>query len=161
MLSQLLYNQPDLRPPVLRALKVLIDSNTILAAQDKDRIQKYPALSREDAISQDLAKKNVSFLREQAESWLAVLFNVFGSVNRETRGMVGEAISAWASVAEEKVGSPIVLKGLHCAFSLRASFEALTFNIRVGRCPGLRKGAPIVKTESYQTSTCPRRYRGR
>ncbi|KAI0320923.1 ribosomal RNA-processing protein 12 [Amylostereum chailletii] len=102
LISQLLYNQLELRPPVLRALKILVDSNTVLASGDKAQIKKFPALTRVDVISVDLAARNVEFLRAQAESWLAVLFNVFGSVNREARGMVGDVISVWAAVAGEQ-----------------------------------------------------------
>ncbi|KAG5221477.1 armadillo-type protein [Salix suchowensis] len=35
LLSQLLYSQPELRPSILRALKVIIDSNVVAAASDK------------------------------------------------------------------------------------------------------------------------------
>lgn len=54
-------------------------------------------------ISADEAAQNVTFLRSQAESWLAVLFNVFGSVNRDSRGMVGDVISVWAGIAGDQV----------------------------------------------------------
>lgn len=56
-----------------------------------------------DAISPEAAEMNVAFLRTQAESWLAVFFNVFGSVGRDGRGMVGDVISAWAAIAGEEV----------------------------------------------------------
>lgn len=56
-----------------------------------------------DAISPEDAARNVAFLRTQAESWLAVFFNVFGSVGRDGRGMVGDVISAWAAIAGEQV----------------------------------------------------------
>lgn len=61
-----------------------------------------------DAILPDLSAKNAAFLRTQAESWLAVLFNVFGSVGRDGRGMVGDVISAWAAIAGEQVHSPYI-----------------------------------------------------
>lgn len=61
-----------------------------------------------DAISADAAAQNLEFLRGQAESWLAVLFNVFGSVSRDARGMVGDVISAWASIAGEQVSATII-----------------------------------------------------
>ncbi|KAI0051816.1 NUC173-domain-containing protein [Auriscalpium vulgare] len=102
LLSQILYNQPELRPPVLRALKILVDSNTALASGDKTLIAKLPATCRLDGISADAASQNLAFLQAQAESWLAVLFNVFGSVSRDARGMVGDVISAWAGVAGEQ-----------------------------------------------------------
>jgi ribosomal RNA-processing protein 12 len=47
--------------------------------------------------------KNVKFLETYIESWLAVLFNVFSSMERDNRGMVGDVISVWASIADRKV----------------------------------------------------------
>ena len=90
LLSQLLYSQPELRPSVLKALKVIVDSSVSPST---------------DAISPESAAQNVAFLRTQAESWLAVLFNVFGSVGRDGRGMVGDVISVWAAIAGEQVRS--------------------------------------------------------
>ncbi|KAI5117784.1 hypothetical protein M0805_000427 [Coniferiporia weirii] len=94
MLSQLLYSQSELRPPVLRALKVVVESNAKVAegASDDDP----------DALSADEIAQNCAFLRTQAESWFAVLFNMFGSIGRDAQGMVGEVISAWAAIADEK-----------------------------------------------------------
>ncbi|KAH9986533.1 NUC173-domain-containing protein [Russula compacta] len=99
MLSQILYTQVELRPFVLRALNVIVDSNVAIASQDPSLLEKLPSVVRADSISQEQAAKNVDFLRSQAESWLAVLFNVFGSVDREVRGMVGEVITAWLGIA--------------------------------------------------------------
>lgn len=81
----------------------MVESNKTLASADQNFIAKYPALNRPDTISTEEAALNLDFLRGQAESWLAVLFNVFGSVNREARGMVGDVISAWAGIASEQV----------------------------------------------------------
>ncbi|KAI9509733.1 NUC173-domain-containing protein [Russula earlei] len=99
MLSQVLYTQVELRSFVLRALNVLVDSNLAIASQDPSLLEKLPSGVRTDSISQEQAAKNVDFLRSQAESWLAVLFNVFGSVNREARGAVGDVITAWLGIA--------------------------------------------------------------
>ncbi|KAF9501928.1 ribosomal RNA-processing protein 12 [Pleurotus eryngii] len=97
LLSQLLYSQPELRPSILRALKVIIDSNVVAAASDK------PASADGSIIiTAAEAAANVTFLRAQVESWLAVLFNVFGSVEPDVRGMVGDVISAWTSIADEQ-----------------------------------------------------------
>ena len=112
MLSQILYSQVELRSFVLRALKVLVDSNMAIASQDQVLLENLPAAVRADTISQEQAAKNVNFLRSQAESWLAVLFNVFGSVDREARGMVGEVIAAWLGIAGEVVCSPSYIAGL-------------------------------------------------
>jgi ribosomal RNA-processing protein 12 len=103
MLSQILYTQVELRPFVLRALKVLVDSNVAVASQDQILLEKLPATVRVDPISQEQAAKNVDFLRSQAESWLAVIFNIFGNVDREARGMVGEVIAAWLNIAGDAV----------------------------------------------------------
>lgn len=109
MLSQILYTQVELRSFVLRALSVLVDSNAAIASQDPSLLEKLPLAVRMDSISQDLAVKNVDFLRNQAESWLAVLFNVFGSVGREAQGMVGEVITSWLGIAQDAVRFPIIL----------------------------------------------------
>lgn len=108
MLSQILYTQVELRPFVLKALKVLVESNVAIASQDQARLENLPAAVRADTISQEQAVENVGFLRNQAESWLAVLFNVFGSADREARGMVGEVIAAWLSIAGDSVRFPLV-----------------------------------------------------
>ena len=103
LLSQLLYNQPELRPAVLRALRIMVDSNVTLASEDLDKIAKFPESVRVDTISTVEARANIDFLRSQAESWLAVLFNVFGSVGRDNQHIVGEVISSWIAIADAKV----------------------------------------------------------
>jgi ribosomal RNA-processing protein 12 len=96
ILSQLLYSQPELRPAVLRALKIIVDSNVRLAASN-------PPATSVNSLSPEEAAQNVAFLSSQAESWLAVLFNVFSSVDSDGRSAVGEIISAWAKIAGEEV----------------------------------------------------------
>ncbi|KAJ3537295.1 hypothetical protein NMY22_g5649 [Coprinellus aureogranulatus] len=95
LLSQVLYSQGDLRPAILRALKIIVDSNKAIAEGNFD---KCPTAT----ISTEDAKGNLEYLRTQGESWLAVLFNVFGSVDRDSRGMVGEVVTSWASVCGEQ-----------------------------------------------------------
>ncbi|CAL1707164.1 unnamed protein product [Somion occarium] len=102
LLSQLLYSQPNLRPAVLKALRLMVESNVAIASGDGERLAKLPEGARADPISQEAASANVAFLRTQCESWLAVLFNVFTSVGRDGQGMVGDVIRAWASIADEK-----------------------------------------------------------
>ncbi|KAJ6587164.1 armadillo-type protein [Mycena vulgaris] len=97
LLSGLLYGQPELRPAVLRALKVMVDSNVAVASGVVD-----PASTNPSRLSPAQATQNIEYLRTQAESWLAVLFNVFGSVGRDSRGIVGEVITAWAAIAGEQ-----------------------------------------------------------
>lgn len=76
----------------------MIDSNLVLAEATEEEIASSTAL-----ISQQEAKDNVAFLRTQVESWLAVLFNVYGSVGRDSRGLIGEAIVSWVSIAGPQV----------------------------------------------------------
>ncbi|KAF5370856.1 hypothetical protein D9758_001883 [Tetrapyrgos nigripes] len=94
LLSQLLYSQPDLRLAVLRGLKAMVDSNVSIAEGNEEATN--PA-----KIDAQKASHNVDFLRTQAESWLAVYFNVFGSVGRDSRGIVGDIIISWAGITPE------------------------------------------------------------
>ncbi|KAF6760152.1 ribosomal RNA-processing protein 12 [Ephemerocybe angulata] len=95
LLSQVLYSQAELRPAILRALKVIVDSTKAIAEGD---FEKCPTTT----ITVEDARVNLDFLRTQGESWLAVLFNVFGSVDKNARGMVGDVITSWASVCGEQ-----------------------------------------------------------
>lgn len=96
-MSQLLYGQLELRPAVLKALKVLVDSNVAIVDGEADK-KDNPA-----GISQEQAKENIAFLQSHSESWLAVFFNVFGTVNRDNRNTVGDVITSWASIAGQQV----------------------------------------------------------
>lgn len=80
---------------MLKAMKVLVDSNVLLATSFTE--------ATPQSITQQQATENVEFLRTQAESWMAVFFNVFGTVGRDSRGMVGDVISSWVSISGEKV----------------------------------------------------------
>ena len=103
LLSQLLYSQPELRPSVLKALRVLVEANVALASGEESQLAKLPEAARDAPISQAAAAENVAFLRTQVESWLAVLFNVFSSVGSDGRGPVADVITAWVSIADAKV----------------------------------------------------------
>ena len=63
----------------------------------------YSVDDDQKSISPSEASKNVAFLQTQAESWLAVLFNVFGNVPHDGRGMIGEVIGSWIAIAGEEV----------------------------------------------------------
>lgn len=104
LISQLLYTQTDLRPAVLKALKVMVESNVALSTPTDTEDSSYKLTSK---ISKEEATANLAFLRTQAESWLAVLFNVFSSVNKNSRGMVSDVISVWASITGQQVSSTI------------------------------------------------------
>ena len=97
LLSQLLYGQPELRPAILKALKVMVDVNLTVSTSIAEDIATSGGLTPQEA------HENLEFLRTQTESWLAVLFNVYGSVARDFRGMIGEVISSWVVITGEQV----------------------------------------------------------
>ena len=76
----------------------MVDLNAVLANSIEDET---PALST--IISQGNAQENLAYLRTQVESWLAVLFNVYGSVNRDSRALIGDVINSWALIAGDEV----------------------------------------------------------
>lgn len=98
LLSQLLYGVPDLRTSILKALKIMVDSNVAIANATEE-----PESTASSSLTREEAQQNVDFLRTQVESWLAVLFNVYGSVGRDSRGLIGEVITSWASIAGPQV----------------------------------------------------------
>jgi ribosomal RNA-processing protein 12 len=80
----------------------MVDLNAALAISiDEDAAALSKTLSQEDA------HENLAYLRTQVESWLAVLFNVYGSVNRDSRALIGDVINSWASIADDKVSQSI------------------------------------------------------
>lgn len=113
LLSQLIYSQEELRPAILKALKTMVDSNVALASGSDESERS----SRIEHISKKAAQENVAFLKTQADSWLAVLFNVFGTVDREVRGKIGDVIRVWASIAKPEV----------CSFATCCLLRAHTF----------------------------------
>ncbi|KAK3387694.1 NUC173 domain-containing protein [Podospora didyma] len=94
MLSNLLYEQVDLRLDVCRALKTLIESNqTVATAPDDDDLLLQSRLSKEDA------QKNLDYLGNTfAADFLAVLFNVYSTTLPQKRGPVLQTINAFLSV---------------------------------------------------------------
>jgi ribosomal RNA-processing protein 12 len=101
LLSQLLYTQPLLRPPILRALSTLVTSIQTLSRSSAPSEELLASFG----VDQADAAQSVAYLKGFAGEMLAVLFNVFSSVAREQRGMVGDVIGQWLSIMSEKVGS--------------------------------------------------------
>jgi len=99
-----LYSETELRPAILKALKVLVESNQL--STDGTQMPMIEGITSEERAS------NIAFLKTQAESWLAVLLNVFGSVNRDSKGMVSDVISLWASIADQSVSISTTVS--HC-----------------------------------------------
>lgn len=80
-----------------------MDSNVSLASEGGESEKPSFTLSHVEHISRPATRENVAFLKTQAESWLAVLFNVFGTVERDDRGKIGDVIRVWAGIAEPEV----------------------------------------------------------
>ena len=93
----------ELRPAILKALKTMVDSNISLASEDSEGEKSPFVQSHIGHISRSAAQENVAFLRMQADSWLAILFNVFGTVERDDRGKIGDVIKVWAGIAKPEV----------------------------------------------------------
>lgn len=111
ILSQILYNQPELRVLVLRGLKVLVESNLAVVSKDPSDVNEPSKhLTLTGCITHEEAAENIAFLKSQVESWFAVLFNVFSSVASDTRGVVGDVISVWAHIADPREISKAYLK---------------------------------------------------
>ncbi|KDQ57624.1 hypothetical protein JAAARDRAFT_35316 [Jaapia argillacea MUCL 33604] len=152
LLSQVVYTQSELRPPVLKALKVIVDSNVALASPgDAEANAKLPAAARVDAISEDAARQNVAFLRNQAESWLPVLFNLFGSAERDEKGAVGDVISAWAALA----GETEVTKAYAKVFDLFKQHLAKSRNRPAGNPMGDDSASVTATTQDLLTLLLP------
>ena len=126
-----MYHEPTLRPAILRGLKAIVEGNTSLLNVDDPINQTNDGTLTEDVgdrefgpepsengkqghpikgnaeyrplITRDQAKENIAYLNSQAKSWLAVLFNVFTSMEKESRAMVGAVISVWAGISSELV----------------------------------------------------------
>jgi hypothetical protein len=88
----------------------MVDSNVTLSSQQGDQKDGNLVFS---VISSEEAKKNVEFLKTQSESWLAVLFNIFGSVDRDDRAMIGDVISAWISITGDQASLDTSLFTVH------------------------------------------------
>ena len=93
----------------------MVESNKTLASlplesdADMEGQVKRPSLPVHfQVIPREVAEKNLAFLRSQADSWFAVLFNVFGSFEKESRGMVGEVIATWATITKDNVRASLL-----------------------------------------------------
>ncbi|KZO92603.1 NUC173-domain-containing protein [Calocera viscosa TUFC12733] len=99
VLTQVLYQQPNMRSSVLRGLQRLVERNSSLAASAGPPEE----LKNSFAMDQEDAKANVEFLRGMAGNLLSVFFNVFGSAERDARGLVGDVISTYFKIADLKI----------------------------------------------------------
>lgn len=86
--------------PILKGLKLLVESNLAITSGDDVMESDGEKTIPKRLITQQEAAENVAFLKSQVESWFAVFFNVFSSVEGDSRGIVGDVIRTWASLAD-------------------------------------------------------------
>lgn len=98
LLSNVLYQQTDLRVDVCRALQNLVESNQAVLESDLDAEQ----LQVEHRITRDDAQANINHLASLANNLLAVLFNVYSQTLPQSRAYILQCINAYLSVAPEK-----------------------------------------------------------
>lgn len=97
MTSNLLYQQPQLRKDLCKALQTLVESNQALASMDGE----------EDLVAQGMvtradAEKNLAHLAGLAGNLLAVLFNVYSETLPQYRGIILQCINAYLSITPEQ-----------------------------------------------------------
>ena len=82
---------------------MLVESNLAIASEMPSDMESGVGHSTvKGSATPEEAAKNVICLKSQVESWFAVFFNVFSSVDSDCRGVVGDVIGAWANLAEAK-----------------------------------------------------------
>lgn len=97
MISNLLYQQHDLRVDLCRGLQNLVQSNQALLASDlSDEI-----LRLERRITRADAEANLAHLSTLANNLLAVLFNVYSQVLPQSRAYILQCINAYLSITAQ------------------------------------------------------------
>lgn len=96
MLSNLLYQQPQLRTDICKALQSLVETNKAIAGLDGDE-----NLVEQSRVAKDDAQKNIEHLAGFAGNMLAVLFNVYSQTLPHNRGNLLQCINAYLSITPE------------------------------------------------------------
>ena len=94
MVSNLLYQQIDLRSDICRALQTLVESNKAIVG-----IETGDDLVLQSRISKAAAQKNLDHLSTFAPNLLAVLFNAYSETLPQYRGHILRCINAYLSIA--------------------------------------------------------------
>ena len=93
MVANLLYQQPQLRTDLCRAMQNVVESNqAVLSLQGEEDMLAQGRISRADA------QKNLDHLATFASNFLAVLFNVYGQTLPQYRGLILRCINAYLSI---------------------------------------------------------------
>jgi len=97
LISNLLYQQVELRTDLCHSLQNLVDSNKVLltlTGQEAELLQ--------SRVSVDTAQKNLDYLATFAGNLLAVLFNVYTQTLPQYRGPILQCINVYLSITPEK-----------------------------------------------------------
>jgi ribosomal RNA-processing protein 12 len=94
LLSNLLYQQVNLRLDICRALKILVESNQAIASIEDEEED----LVLQSRITKAVAKSNLEYLGDLAGNMLAVLFNVYTQTLPQSRGPILQTINVFLSV---------------------------------------------------------------
>ena len=100
LLSNLLYQQTELRTNICRALMNLVESNRAISTADEDE-----DLALHSRVSKQQAEKNLEYLAGFAANLLAVLFNVYSQTLPNYRGVILQCINAYLSITPEQVSN--------------------------------------------------------
>ena len=101
LLANLLYQKPELRPDICKALQILVETSKEIVTADTSE-EKAILLRR---VSRSDAEKNINHLAGLAGNFLAVLFNVYSQTLPQYRGYILQCINAYLSITPEAVGS--------------------------------------------------------
>ena len=93
MLSNLLYQQPNLRTDICKALQNVVETNKAIAELEDDQ-----NLIQQGRVTKAEAQQNLSHLARLASNLLAVLFNVYSQTLPHNRGNLLQCINAFLSV---------------------------------------------------------------
>jgi hypothetical protein len=161
LLTNLLYTQPLLLSPLLRALSQLVQSTQRLATSATTPEE----LRKQFGIDQAQATANIAYLKTLAKDMVSVLLNVFSKLPRDQRGQVGEVISAWVGIMSEAVSRDCGLA--EARLTRRTSSRCTKPSRRI--CPAhSRRRSPLRQARaprvtrcstcsSSSSRTCPRR----
>jgi len=97
LVSNLLYQQPQLRTDICRALQNLVDTNRAIAGVEQDE-----NLIQQGRVTKADAQRNLEHLAGFAGNLLAVLFNVYSQTLPHNRGNLLQCINAYLSVTPEQ-----------------------------------------------------------
>lgn len=96
MLSNLLYQQPQMRTDICKALQNLVDTNKAVAEVDGEE-----DLLQQGRLTGQEAQANLKHMSGSAGNILAVLFNVYSQTLPHNRGNLLQCINAYLSITPE------------------------------------------------------------